>query len=360
MRVGVVVVVIALLSAVAYPCYLRIQAVRDRIRSEPRVSSSGLGCAGGYFFSIEGTGEPAAEVERRIAERVDDWVARESESLRQSCESIAHVSPGQRQSIGLSLNSPRLTPQILGRLDGFPRHECYSLSLSLDVAEFTPEGFAALAVLTNVDSLSLGPRVRGAIPERKRPYCPITEPNLAQVAKLNAIKGLAFTHVELKDAALRALNEMQNLTHLTLADVRIESAGLAHLGTLRNLKSLILLDMQIPETGLSSLSKLSNLEWLWIEQTSVSDANIASLSGLTKLACLHLDSVPITDVSLSHMEGLSNLQELSFYRTPVTDAGLPHLHNLSKLDWLCLRETQATPEGTARLKPSLPIVRIRD
>ena len=48
-----------ILVAVGYPCVLRIQQERDRIRRSPHVSVFGQRFPGGFSFSIHGSGEPA-------------------------------------------------------------------------------------------------------------------------------------------------------------------------------------------------------------------------------------------------------------------------------------------------------------
>ena len=83
-----------------------------------------------------------------LAERIDDIVSIGKEIDRNTLDDL------EATLIGADLGSTT-TQEVLGKLREFPRHESYRLHVSLDVAEITPEGIAALTALTNVDSASL-------------------------------------------------------------------------------------------------------------------------------------------------------------------------------------------------------------
>ncbi|MFN0056373.1 MAG: leucine-rich repeat domain-containing protein [Planctomycetales bacterium] len=341
------------------PCLRAVHEARERARNRPGVFCMQRGFFHGISCTIEGLGSPAPEVERLIGERVNDWVATNSNGLEPSVERLGRGSPEQPFSIYLNLESPRLTPEMLGNLSEFPRHPNFSLSLSLDVSQFTSIGLAAIAELTNIDQLSLGPRVLGITPERKLPYCRISASDLAHLANLNALRAVTFSHVELTDDALSALHDMANLTELTLTDVRIGTAGLVKIGGLSQLQALHLLDLPIPSGGLSGVIRLSNLKMLSIGSSSVADDEMAHLSGLRTLVSLNFNCGAISDAALSHLEELSNLRELAISGNQVTDFGLAYLRQMPELDWLSLSSSRVTPQGIANLKRHLPNLRIR-
>jgi hypothetical protein len=297
-RVGIAVI---LLSIIGCACILTIGPARAFIRLPPHVSAFGTGFPGGTSYAIRGAGEPAEEVERLVGEHVDNWATQHGESIARSSELIARLHPGQAESVYLSLTAPRLSRRVLGRLQEFPRNEHYSLHLNLDIPEFTQDGSDALAELTNLDGLALGPRIRGISPKRDYRHVQITESDLAQVTGLQALRSLSFTHVKLPDAALLSIQGLPHLAELAFDDVQISPDGLEQVGRLTTLTSLCFQYMPVTDRNLSGLDKLASLERLWLNDTQ------------------------ITDAGLQHLEGMTNLREISLVNTRVTEIGVAKL-----------------------------------
>lgn len=287
-----------LLFIAAFPCYQAVRAERDRIARQPHVFSFGQGSGNHYTYWLRGTGESVDEVDRRIGEAVSNWVATEPAERAEQFRNIELKHP---HSLALSIEAPRFTSQILANLHEFPRSPLYRLHLAVDVDQFTPEGFAALRVLTNLDGLHLGPRIRGVLPERKLPHLLISKSDMAHVEHLRDLKQLSFSHVRLAPNALDALNDLEDIEWLGFDDVRFEPECLAAIRNLGNLKSLSIQFTPLTDDDLSNLRDLHALNDLWLDDTQ------------------------ITDAGLVHLKGLKNLDELSVSNTGVSEAGVAEL-----------------------------------
>lgn len=280
---------------ICYASSLILGAARDRARLIPHVFCMGLGFCGGTSYEIRGTGEPVDEVERLVSERVDDWVTRASGAIAPSGEMI------HRQSVCLSITAPRLSRRVLGRLHEFPRNDRYSLHLNLDIPEFSRDGFAALGTLANINCLALGPRIRGISPKREFLHGQVTDADLAEVAKLQALRSLCFTHVKLPDAALLSIRDLPRLEVLSLDDVQISPEGLQHVGRLTCLTSLKLQFMPVTDAHLSALDRLTSLEQLGLNDTQITDAGLHHLAGLTNLREVSLINTRVSEIGVAKL-----------------------------------------------------------
>jgi hypothetical protein len=211
--------VVVLFVAVGYPCSLRIQEARDRARRAAHVTCFGTGYPGGYSYSIDGMGEPWAEVERLIAERIDDFVHR--------------ANPEQGMAVDLIITTPRLSRRMLGRLNAFPRIEGRNqIGVAIQTPEVTADGMHALADLANIDSLSLfgpGTRTKFAGEGEDLPYLTISGNDLAEVAQLTHLKYLHLWRVRVTDGGLLNLKGLTNLQALRLQDTPVTDAAVAEL-----------------------------------------------------------------------------------------------------------------------------------
>ncbi|HEV8000114.1 MAG TPA: hypothetical protein VGP63_09555 [Planctomycetaceae bacterium] len=76
------------------------------------------------------------------------------------------------------------------------------------------------------------------------------------------------------------------------------------------------------------------------------------------IASLHLQGTKITDAGLASLEGLNNIEHIDLEGTAITDAGLEHLRHMTHLEVLMVTDTKVTAAGVARLKKSLPHLRV--
>ncbi|MFV2066519.1 MAG: leucine-rich repeat domain-containing protein, partial [Pirellulales bacterium] len=141
---------------------------------------------------------------------------------------------------------------------------------------------------------------------------------------------VSLKNVELSDATLQALGQLESLQALDASRTGLTDEQLAQLENLTQLKSLNLARCPITSDGLKHLAPMTQLENLWLSRSKVRDAGLA------------------------HLAGLSQLKQLRISRTRVGDKGLKHLESLSNLEMVQLRNTRVTDRGVAALKEALP------
>lgn len=108
------------------------------------------------------------------------------------------------------------------------------------------------------------------------------------------------------------------------------------------------------DAALKPLENLNELEELNLSNSAISDEGLKSLGRLGKLRALYLTTTPITDEGLAHLDKLEHLERLSLSGTNVTDEGLQHLVKLKRLRVLYIKSTSITQDGKARLQSEMP------
>ena len=181
---------------------------------------------------------------------------------------------------------------------------------------------------------------------------------MAHVARLTRVQQLVLTSRRVSDAGLVHLNELTELTVLSVSQVT--DAGLRHLEGLMKLSKLYLSGPGVTDAGLVHLKGLTNLSELTLWDTQVTDAGLAHLRGLSNLAELNLWGTQVTDAGLVHLKGLTRLSKLWLGGDQITDVGLSHLTVLTSLSELNLANTRVTETGLIDLKEALPRLRIED
>jgi hypothetical protein len=116
--------------------------------------------------------------------------------------------------------------------------------------------------------------------------------------------------------------------------------------------------LDITDERLRIVAQLKELRFLQLRSTKVTDAGTKHLRGLTLLEGLDLSNTKITDNGLADLTRLENLRSLQLQHTAITDSGLKYLTGLHRLEDLFLQHTSVTDAGIARLKKSLPVVRV--
>lgn len=165
-----------------------------------------------------------------------------------------------------------------------------------------------------------------------------------------------FPDAEITDVGLKSLEELTDMTGLTVYSTRFTDRDLIHLKPLRNLCRVQFSCPSVTDAGLAHLTGLANIWDLSLRGTSISGPGLQYLGGLLSLTCLDLGETSMTDTGLRFVEYLPSLEYLALDRTNVTDAGLTHLKGLTGLRQLSLKGTCVTDAGIAELRSALPAV----
>ncbi len=112
------------------------------------------------------------------------------------------------------------------------------------------------------------------------------------------------------------------------------------------------------DAELAVVATANSIVTLNLKDTQITDAGLAHLKNLVNLQRLHLERTAVGDAGLVHLAALPKLNYLNLYGTKVTDVGLDHLKGLKTLRQLYLWKTNVTSDGCAKLKQSLPELRI--
>lgn len=115
---------------------------------------------------------------------------------------------------------------------------------------------------------------------------------------------------------------------------------------------------KLTDAGLASVAALKNVVSLNLRDTQITSAGLVHLKSLRKLRRLHLERTRVDDKGIAHLAGLIHLEYLNLYSTKVTDQSLVHLSRLKKLTQLYVWQTKVTDKGVAKLKKTLPGLRI--
>ncbi len=144
---------------------------------------------------------------------------------------------------------------------------------------------------------------------------------------------------------------------LALAGAGIRGDDLRALSACQSLEWLQLSENPIGDDGIRHLAGLPKLRELMIDVTGISDAGLEQLGTIGTLEQLDLASTPISDAGLKHLARLP-LKVLWLGGTGITDTGIAHLALIKSLEYLDLRQTRVTDAGVARLRDSIPDLRV--
>jgi hypothetical protein len=128
-----------------------------------------------------------------------------------------------------------------------------------------------------------------------------------------------------KDAGLKELAGLKNLTCLGLSGTPVTDAGLKHLAGMTGLTQVDLSGSKVTDKGVKVLAGMKGLTHLSLAYTGVGDEGLSSLAGLKGLTHLELRRAQVTDKGLKHLAGLKSLTQLNLQRTKVTDDGVKQL-----------------------------------
>jgi hypothetical protein len=264
-------------------------------------------------------------------------------------------------------------------------------------ARFTSEGWSTLARLPRLEHICTPHGLTDAemaeiarlpaLREMEIVGDRLTDAGLASLAK---VARLDVLHLEgtsmLTDEGLRTLAGSTTLRHLRLSGP-FTDAGMAYLAAMPSLKVLWLEAPKVTEEGLRLLSESKTLERLcvpWIDAVTDrgveylkamprlkalgignargSDAGVMRLASLTNLEVLALKGGPsLTDSGLQYLPALPKLRALQIYNSGITERGLACLYPIKTLDSIEIQSTAPiSPRAIARLRAELPQVQTLD
>jgi hypothetical protein len=171
---------------------------------------------------------------------------------------------------------------------------------------------------------------------------------------------LSISNKRFTDTGAAHLADLANLRDLNLFESNIGDEGLKHLTGLKNLRRIPMGHTRVTDKGLEIISGMTQLEYVGVRGDNVTDAGLAHLKELTNLTGLYLGETKVTDEGLKKLAVFTKLEGLYLHTTGITDAGLEHLKEFKDLRYLYLKNTKTTAAGRARLKDSLPDVRVPD
>jgi Leucine-rich repeat (LRR) protein len=167
-----------------------------------------------------------------------------------------------------------------------------------------------------------------------------------------------YSWARLTDNGLAALADQTQLESLCLRGSHIHDAGMKHLRDLKDLRDLDIRDLPVGARGLKELSDLKELRRINLVGTRVTDEGLKTVAGFQQLQVLMLGSTKITDAGLQELVQLKHLKTLDLSFCKITDKGLNSLIGLSDLETLNLVMSRITPDAIAKLRQSLPNVKV--
>jgi hypothetical protein len=217
--------------------------------------------------------------------------------------------------------------------------------LELASPNITDAGFIHLQDLSQLTQLSIQ-------------HAPIEGNGMLHLRGLTRLEALNFDWTRLSDVALVNLQPNTRLTFLSAEGTKIGDAGLAHLAKFPALAVLDLSRTCVSGTGLVHLQSLSRLEQLALRAAPITADGWTSLGTLHQLIHLDLSCTGINGDGIAHLQGLMRLKSLCLNGTSITDEALDHLESHSALVTLELRNTLVSHQRCKALQKLLPHLNI--
>ncbi|MDX1925530.1 MAG: hypothetical protein SFV81_03370 [Pirellulaceae bacterium] len=172
-----------------------------------------------------------------------------------------------------------------------------------------------------------------------------SDADLADIEQLPNLSTLTLKNRPITDEGLSHIKSLPRLSALNLSGTRITDRSLNFLTKFKHLNVLVLTGTKITDEGLKSIGKITSLHSLWLDETGVTDGGLASLKAL------NLERLEVPQISERGMPQISHMTKLTRLDIPnVADAGLEYLKDLKKLDILLLG-SKVTDEGIMHLMP---------
>jgi hypothetical protein len=161
---------------------------------------------------------------------------------------------------------------------------------------------------------------------------------------------LEHTDVDIGDADMDTVGDLQGLETLRLVGAKVSDEGGQHLARLSRLNTLNLKGTQIGNATLAALVHCPELVKLSLEDTQIDDAGLAHLARLPKLEVLVLNGTAVGDEGLKHFVALGNLKFIECVDTNVTAAGRDAL--AEKLTGLAELRLEHPPRDEEEVAPT--------
>ena len=172
-----------------------------------------------------------------------------------------------------------------------------------------------------------------------------SDADLADIEQLPNLSTLTLKNRPITDEGLSHIKSLPRLSALNLSGTRITDRSLDYLVNFKHLNVLVLTGTEITDDGLKSIGKITSLHSLWLDETSVTDG------GLAALKALNLERLEVPQISERGMPQIAHMTKLTRLELPnVADNGLEYLKGLKKLDILLLG-SKVTDEGMKHLMP---------
>ena len=182
---------------------------------------------------------------------------------------------------------------------------------------------------------------------------------LAKFRSLKNVEKLVFWSAGITDKGVKYLRDCHKLRYLQLGgNSRIKGSTLSSLNNLTELTELSLYQTSCDDNGVTQLAKLTTIKRLSLGRTNITDNAIFSLKKLKDLEWLELNETAVTDEQLHLICDLASIKELNFEGTAVTDDSLENFAKCKQLRRLNLKRTNVTKEGIARFKNMKPMCEI--
>ena len=178
--------------------------------------------------------------------------------------------------------------------------------------------------------------------------------------------GIAYDKLEkrlpaflaVSDSDLKHLNPPDRVHNLSLGLTRVTDDGLQALAEYTGLQWLDLAFTKVTDVGVGRLKNMTLMKRLSLEGTKITNASLYVVGRMTRLQELDLAHTAIDDSGLTQIGRLTDLTTLYLTMTAITDASIPTLSKMTKLKILDVEGTGITPRGLARLRKTIPALRI--
>lgn len=183
----------------------------------------------------------------------------------------------------------------------------------------------------------------------------VTDAGLEALTPLEHLEMLDLAETAVTGSGLSAIAGNGNLWALSLRDCRLLDR---HIHAIGQVPALVYLDLgynvDLTDAALEKIAELENLESLALARTAITDAGIARIAGFEKLRALDLSSTQLTDAGLDQLAALKQLAKLRVGGTGITEAAIGTLGGFTTLTELDVTRNKFTPEGLQRLHQALP------
>jgi len=176
------------------------------------------------------------------------------------------------------------------------------------------------------------------------------------------VLGITYNLLDVTDAGIRALKEIEELPAIELAgagNTEIQPALLRSLQGKLTLKRLSISFAKITDESAKILATLKNLEALELRtQVDISPTGTNELLHLTRLKELSISDRIVSDALLVELAKLPNLRKLSVRSVFMTNAGIKALHHYPNLNSLTIFAGSAITEDGIRSLSELTLANL--